>query len=110
MDKTCIHCDCGIRPNQHMLQCRSCLKWQHRTCRSSVIVDDYRNAQKHKQVINWQCFPCISLDNVLSNQIFNNTPVYLDGRVPEYLDINESPISEIGERNTFAFAGMLIIK
>ena len=30
--------------------------------------------------------------------------MYLDGRIPEYLDINESTISEIGERNTFAIA------
>ena len=63
------------------------LQWQHRTCQSDVNVEDYRSALNTKQTIDWQCNHCLSFENAFSNQLLNSTPVYLDGRVPEYMDI-----------------------
>ena len=51
MDKVCIKCDSEIRQTQHMLQCRLCLQWQHRTCQSGVNVEDYRSVLK--TVLYW---------------------------------------------------------
>ena len=48
IDNIFIKCDSEIRQNQHMLQCRRCLQWQHRTCQSGVNVEICRSALKTK--------------------------------------------------------------
>ena len=83
MDKICIHCDTQIRPKQHMLQRRRCwhssieYAWQHRICRTSVSFEEYHNALKNNQKLQWQCEQCTFLDSILPDPIMNSTMQYI---------------------------------
>ena len=110
MDRCCVYCQKDIRPKQHVLQCSSCFNWQHRICKTEISLEQYRNAQKLKQKIEWKCEQCLSMDNAFELPILNSTPVYLDGRAPEFMDIGESsiePASSVNQSdgvNVFAIA------
>ena len=46
---------------QEAILCDGCNKWQHRTCRSGVSREMYRNAVKSGEDIPWRCKPCSTL-------------------------------------------------
>ena len=54
----CIVCELTVRPRQQALLCDGCQRWQHHTCNTGVGQDDYREAVRLDQSINWRCYPC----------------------------------------------------
>ena len=55
---SCIVCDQIVRPRQEALLCDGCERWQHRTCQTSIIQHDYREAVRSGGSINWHCEDC----------------------------------------------------
>ena len=54
----CIVCELTVRPRQQALLCDGCQRWQHRTCNTGIGQDDYREAVRLDQSINWRCHSC----------------------------------------------------
>ena len=71
----CIVCELTVRPRQQALMCDGCQRWQHRTCNTGIGQDDYREAVRLDQSINWRCLTCEDVEEP-PVPILNST--YLD--------------------------------
>ncbi|CAB4041750.1 PREDICTED: uncharacterized protein LOC107343319, partial [Paramuricea clavata] len=57
----CIRCKDPVRARQEGIQCDGCDRWQHRTCNSGISRQQYRNAVRNGQAIDWRCVDCMNM-------------------------------------------------
>ena len=54
----CISCGREVRPRQEAFLCKTCDRWQHRTCGTGVTQATYRHSIRTKTSIDWTCTDC----------------------------------------------------
>jgi len=73
----CIVCELTVRPRQQASLHDGCQRWQHRTCNTGIGQDDYREAVRLDQSINWRCYSCEDVEEP-SVPILSSTHLHAD--------------------------------
>ncbi len=57
----CKHCLELVRPRQEGIQCEVCDYWQHRTCQTGISREEYRDAVRSGNGLDWRCEDCLNM-------------------------------------------------
>ena len=84
----CAKCYLPVRRRQEGLQCDGFFfTWQHRTCKTSILQREYREAIKEGRDIDWRCKYCTNaIDSAIStNEAFTSLamPVAMSTMIDE---------------------------
>ena len=55
----CIECNRVVTGRQQVLECDHCHEWQHRICGTGISLQEYREAVRSREGLDWVCGPCL---------------------------------------------------
>lgn len=58
MSDLCLKCHMPVTSRQQALQCDGCDGWQHRKCGTGINQNQYREAIRNEEDIEWKCTVC----------------------------------------------------
>ena len=70
----CIECNRVVTGRQQALKCDHCNKWQHRICGTGISQQEYREAVRSREGLDWICGPCL-VDINEDSEEENNTHI-----------------------------------
>ena len=80
----CIHCKDPVGARQEGIQCDGCDRWQHRTCNSGITREQYRNAVRNGQGIDWRCVGCLNMSAGIISPIAESSRIGQGNLYPSY--------------------------